>query len=172
MPVRRWILHILFCLITAFAFGQEMGSERVKEINREALNLNREGEFEEAEKLLEDLLIVLEEQDADIAFKAVTWQTLAKVVMNLGQYDRSFDLARRSLSYGISRPDSINIADNLNTIGVNHYFLSNYDSTTYYYERSLEIKRKISKDLYSLAVSEYNLGIVYEDVGMPDKTLE
>lgn len=146
--------------------------ETVKEINREALQLNREGKFDEAGELLEDLLEVLEKQDSELAYKAITWQTLAKVVMNQGDYDRSFDLARKSLRFGMSKPDSANMADNLNTIGINHYFRSDYDSTTYYYERSLEIKRKISRDPYSLAVSEYNLGIVYEDLGMPEKALE
>jgi CHAT domain-containing protein len=76
------------------------------------------------------------------------------------------------LSFGLSKPDSANIADNLNTIGINHYFRSDYDSTTFYYEKSLEIKRKISRNPHSLAVSEYNLGIVYEDLGMPEKALE
>ena len=73
--MNRWFLHILFCLISAFTFGQEMGSESVKELNREALQLNREGKFEEAEKLLEDLLTVLEEQEAEIAFKALAETT-------------------------------------------------------------------------------------------------
>lgn len=149
-----------------------MDAEKVKEINRQALNLNREGQFDEAGKLLEDLLDVLEKQDSELAYKAITWQTLAKVVMNQGDYDLSIDLARKSLNFGLSHPDSANIADNLNTIGINHYFRSDYDSTTYYYGRSLEIKRKISKDPYSLAVSEYNLGIVYEDLGRPERALE
>lgn len=152
--------------------AQELDAEKVKAINRQALELNRDGKFDEAENLLEDLLGTLERQDSELAYKAVTWQTLAKVVMNQGDYDRSFDLARRSLSFGLSKPDSANIADNLNTIGINHYFRSDYDSTTFYYEKSLEIKRKISRNPYSLAVSEYNLGIVYEDLGMPEKALQ
>ena len=172
ISVIRRLVHICLLFLPLMAMAQEMGLESVKEINREALELNREGKFDEAEKLLEELLDTLEQQDSQLAFKAVTWQTLAKVVMNQGDYDRSFELARRSLSYGLSRPDSANIADNLNTIGINHYFRSDYDSTTYYYERSLEVKRKISRDPYSLAVSEYNLGIVYEDLGLPDKALE
>ena len=168
----RYVLHILFFLISISAVAQQIDEERVKEINRRAIQLNREGKFEDARSLLEDLLTDIEEEDSSLAFQAITWQTLAKVVMNQGDYDRSFALARKSLAYGFSRPDSLNIADNLNTIGINHYFLSNYDSTTYYYERSLEIKRKISQNPYSLAVSEYNLGIVYEDLGNPQKALE
>lgn len=172
MNLIRYALHICFIFLPLLIGAQEIDAEKVKEINREAIQLNRDGEFDQAQKLLEDLLIVLEEEGSEIAFQAVTWQTLAKVVLNQGDYERSFDLARRSLSFGLSRPDSANIADNLNTIGIIHYFRSDYDSTTYYYERSLEVKRKISKDLYSLAVSEYNLGIVFEDLGMPEKALE
>jgi CHAT domain-containing protein/tetratricopeptide (TPR) repeat protein len=166
------VLHICFLFLPFLLTAQEFDVEKVKEINRQAIQLNREGKFAKAEKLLEDLLRELEKENSELAYKAVTWQTLAKVVMNQGDYDRSFDLARKSLSFGLSKPDSANIADNLNTIGINHYFRSDYDSTTHYYEKSLEIKRKISKDPYSLAVSEYNLGIVYEDLGIPKKALE
>ncbi len=172
MNLIRYVLHICFLFLPFLVIAQELDAEKVKEINRQALSLNREGDFDQAEKLLEDLLDLLEKENSELAYKAVTWQTLAKVVMNQGDYDRSFDLARRSLNFGLSKPDSANIADNLNTIGINHYFRSDYDSTTYYYERSLEIKREISKDPYSLAVSEYNLGIVYEDLGIPEKALE
>lgn len=168
----RYLLHICLFFVPLLVVAQELDAEKVKAINRQALELNREGKFDEAENLLEDLLSTLERQDSELAYKAVTWQTLSKVVMNQGDYDRSFDLARRSLSFGLSKPDSANIADNLNTIGINHYFRSDYDSTTFYYEKSLEIKRKISRNPYSLAVSEYNLGIVYEDLGMPEKALQ
>lgn len=153
-------------------YAQEITPERVKEVNLEAIRLNREGKFKEAKKILDDLLIRLEEESSALKYKAVTWQTLAKVVMNQGDYEESFRLARKSLAYGISKADSLSMADNLNTIGINHYHLSDYDSTTYYYEKSLEIKRKVSNDLYSLAVSEYNLGIVYEDLGIPDRALQ
>ena len=157
-------------------FDQEINGtidqERVRELNRKAIELNGQGEFEQARQLLNELLVRLEDSDADLKLKAITWQTLAKVEMNLGNYDKSFNLARRSLLHAITRADSANIADNLNTIGIDHYHLSNYDSTTYYYEKSLEIKRKISQNPYSLAISEYNLGIVYEDLGNPEKALE
>ena len=166
------LLFFLILMMPALSLGQGITLEHVREVNREALKLNREGEFERAESILEELLSELDEDDSEIKYKAVTWQTLAKVAMNLGNYPRSFELARRSLDFGLANGDSLNMADNYNTIGINHYFLSDYDSTTYYYEKSLEIKRRIDNDPYSLAVSEYNLGIVYEDLGIPDKALE
>lgn len=151
---------------------RETDRESVRELNRKAIELNGNGEFEQARQLLNELLARLEDSNAELKLKAITWQTLAKVEMNLGNYDESFNLARRSLRHAITTADSANIADNLNTIGIDHYHLSNYDSTTFYYERSLEIKRRISRNPYSLAVSEYNLGIVYEDLGNPAKALE
>ena len=168
----RTIIFILFLLIPFLGSAQNIGLEEVREINREAIELNREGEFEKARQLLDALLSRLEEEHSEPKFKAVSWQTLAKVEMNLGNYDKSFKLARKSLDYAISAADSASIADNFNTIGINHYHLSDYDSTTFYYEKSLEIKRKISQNPYSVAVSEYNLGIVYEDLGDPARALE
>ena len=72
----------------------------------------------------------------------------------------------------LSLNDSANIADTYNTIGINHYFLADYDSTTYYYEKSFEIKKKIDTGVYDLAVSAYNLAIVFEDLGQVDRALE
>ena len=99
MNLIRYVLHICFLFLPFLVTAQDLDAEKVKEINRQALQLHREGEFDQAEKLLEDLLGALEKENSELAYKAVTWQTLAKVVMNQGDYDRSFDLARRSLSF-------------------------------------------------------------------------
>ena len=86
--------------------------------------------------------------------------------MSLGEYEKKpRAAARKSLRYNIQTADSLNMADNFNTIGINHYFLNRYDSTASYYETSLSIKKKLNTAPYDLAVSEYNLGILYEDLG-------
>lgn len=152
--------------------AQTIDEDFVKAQNIKALELDREGKFEAANKILEDLLTLLEDQKADPKYFATTFQTKAKVVMNLGMYEKSMELARKSLSITLKSKDSINIADSFNTIGINHYFLADFDSTTYYYEKSFEIKKKIKTSDYDLAVSAYNLAIVFEDLGQVDKAFE
>jgi len=162
----------LVFFLPTIIWGQTLDKEFVRAQNVKAAELNREGKFEAANKVLDNLLILLEEQEADSRFFATTYQTKAKIIKNLGLYEKSTEIARKSLRISLSLNDSANIADTYNTIGVNHYFLADYDSTTYYYEKSYEIKKKIDTGEYDLAVSAYNLAIVFEDLGQVDKALE
>ncbi len=152
------------CIVVA----QSIDKAYVLEKNKQASELNREGRFDEAHKILEDLLKLLEAQNADPKFFLSSYQTQAKVIQNLGQYQKSSEIARKSLEISLKLKDSFNIADTYNTIGVNHYFLADYDSTTYYYQKSFDIKKRIKTNEYALAVSAYNLAIVFEDLGQFD----
>ena len=57
------LLFFLILMMPHLGRGQENTLEHVREVNREALRLNREGEFERAESILEDLLTELAEDD-------------------------------------------------------------------------------------------------------------
>lgn len=165
-------LKFLFFLLPIFIFSQEIDSVAVKQQNVKAAQLNRAGKFSEANKILDHLLAALNEQKGELKYFAITYQTKAKVTRNLGLYEESIDIAKKSLQITLKIKDSFNIADSYNTIGVNYYFLSNYDSTSYYYEKSFDIKKKIKTNSYALAVSAYNLAILYEDLAQPKKALK
>ena len=165
----KYTCILLFCSLWTHA---QTTISYVESQNKRAIELNREGKFKQAETLLNQLLDELRNNGSQASLFALTYQTKAKVVQNLGRYATSIDLARKSLQHAISAKDSFNIADNYNTIGINHYFLSAYDSTIYYYEKSFDIKKEIKSNNYSLAVSAYNLGIVYEDLGQFEKAIE
>ena len=171
MSKRFLIVVFTYCLVQ-FVQAQSVTLDYVRQENIKASQLNTEGKFREANQKLDRLLDFLESQEAEERFFSITYQTKAKVVQNLGEYDVSSELARRSLEYSLKKKDSFNIADNFNTIGINHYFLSNFDSTLYYYQRSFEIKKKIKTDKHSLAVSAYNLGILFEDLGREQKAMD
>lgn len=153
-------------------FGQTLNREYVISENKRASELNREGKFLQANKILDKLLLRLKEENSEERFFAATFQTKAKVVQSLGNYEESNSLARKSLNISLKTQDSLNMADSYNTIGINHYFEADYDSTTFYYEKSLEIKKKAKTDPYALAVSTYNLALVYDDLGQTEKALE
>lgn len=167
------VLHILWFLFLPSLIGaQTVDIEYVREQNIKAAQLDREGKFETANAVLDDLLVLLEDKEADSSFFTVTYQTKAKIVKNLGHYEKSNELARKSLGFSIRAKDSFNMADSYNTIGINHYFLADYDSTTYFYEKSYEIKKRINTSKHGLAVSAYNLAIVFEDLGQIESALE
>ena len=170
MVVKRLCFVVL--LLFQYGWGQNIDNDYVLEENRKAINLNREGKFLEANTLLQSLLSKLQEENSKENLFALTYQTKAKIVQSLGNYEESNLLARKSLQISVKLFDSVKIADNFNTIGINHYFQSDYDSTTFYYEKSLEIKRKIKTNPYALAVSTYNLALVYDDLGQTERALE
>ena len=153
-------------------WGQTLDREYVVSENKRASELNREGNFSQANQVLERLLTRLQAEAGEDKFFASTYQTKAKVVQSLGNYKESSKLARQSLMISLKANDSLNIADSYNTIGINHYFEADYDSTTYYYEKSLEIKKRSNTDPYALAVSTYNLALVYDDLGQTEQAME
>jgi len=170
--VKLRLIHIfLTFFLPTIIWAQTLDKEYVRAQNVKAAALNREGKFEAADMVLDNLLKLLEDQEADPRLFATTYQTKAKVIKNLGLYEKSTEIARKSLHISLSLNDSANISDAYNTIGINHYFLADYDSTTYYYEKSFEIKKKINTGEYDLAVSAYNLAIVFEDLGQVDRAL-
>ncbi len=170
--VKRIFYIYLFFLVPSIVFCQTLDREYVISENKKASELNREGKFLQANQVLDKLLKRLKEENGEDNFFSSTYQTKAKVVQSLGNYKESSMLARQSLLISLKAHDSLKIADSYNTIGVNHYFESDYDSTTFYYEKSLEIKRKIKTDPYALAVSTYNLALVYDDLGQAGKAME
>lgn len=163
---------LLFFIVPIFVFSQKIDSAYTHNKNVNALQLDGEGKFSEANKVLDDLLAALNNQAGHQNDFAITYQTKAKVLRNLGLYEESINIARKSLQINLKNKDSFGIADSYNTIGVNYYFLSNYDSTRYYYEKSFKIKKKNDVDSHELAVSAYNLAILYEDLAQPKKALK
>jgi len=170
--VNRIVYLILLILIPAVGWAQLLDKEYVILQNKKAAELNRQGDFLQANKTLDQLLVRLEKEQASEAFFAATFQTKAKIVQSLGNYEESSKLARQSLMISLKSKDSFNIADSYNTIGINHYFRADYDSTTYYYEKSFEIKKRIKTDSHALAVSAYNIALVYDDLGQSEKAME
>ena len=170
--LKRILYIYLFFLFPYIVFGQALDREYVISENKKASELNREGKFLEANQTLDKLLKRLKEESSEDRFFSSTYQTKSKIVQSLGNYEESSKLARQSLAISLKTHDSLNIADSYNTIGINHYFESDYDSTTYYYEKSLEIKSKIKTDPYALAVSTYNLALVYDDLGQSGKAMD
>ncbi len=190
------VIFILFFL-PLFIFSQKIDSAYVYETNTKARTLDRDGSYQQAYVLINDLISNLESKNSEnltlsIQTKAnieqnlnkfekkneiqkhlaLSFQTRAGIEQNLGKYEQSIKTAREALQIRIQAKDTFNIAYNYNLIGIGFYFLSDYDSTKAYYEKSFVLKKKIKANDKVLAVSAYNLAILYEDLAQPEKALK
>ncbi len=171
IKANKYIIKFIFFLLPLFVFSQKVDSIYVYKVNEKALELSRNGKFKNADLLLSKLVSDIKKNKLAEKYLAITLLLKAKQEINLGLYTKSNKTTRKALQHFLINKDSFQIADALNTIGVNHYFLENYDSTKIYYERSFDLKKRIDIDPYELAVSAYNLGILYEDLGQSKKAL-
>ncbi len=121
--------------------------------------------------MINDLISKLN-KEKDLEYLNFSYQTKANIEQNLGMYDESVKTAQNALQMSLDLKDSTNIAYNYNLVGIGYYFLSEYDSTKIYYEKSYDLKKKLSTDSKGLAASAYNLAILYEDLAQRDKALK
>jgi tetratricopeptide (TPR) repeat protein len=79
-------------------------------------------------------------------------------------------LVRKGLSVSEKINDSSLIASSLTHLGWNYYLEKMYDSSIYYYEKS--IKYSAHADLYAISANSLgNLGTIYSDLGEPEKAI-
>ncbi|MEN8185798.1 MAG: CHAT domain-containing tetratricopeptide repeat protein [Bacteroidota bacterium] len=168
----RNIFILFFILLPLFIFSQKVDSSYVYGVNNNAAKLNREGAYKKADLLLSNLISDIKDNNLEEKYLSVTLLLKAKIETNIGLYNKSNKSIRKALNFFLKAKDSFYIADALNAIGVNHYFLADYDSTKIYYEKSYDIKKKIAIAPYDMAISAYNLAILYEDLAKPEKALE
>ena len=165
----RKIFVFLVLTIPLFLSAQEIDSAMVYGTNYKARNLGRDGNFTKALDLIQSLIKKIPQHE--LKYISYSNQTKAGLEQSLGLYEESIKTAKLALAYSKKVRDTFNISYNYNLIGIGYYFLSKYDSTKVYYEKSFKLKKKINADNKSLAVSAYNLAILYEDLAQTDKAL-
>ena len=82
--VNRIAYLILLILLPTVGWAQLLDNDYVILQNRKAAELNRQGNFMQANNTLDQLLVRLEKEQASESFFATTFQTKAKVVQSLG----------------------------------------------------------------------------------------
>ena len=165
------VLIFIFFLFPFSICSQQVDSLNVVNINVNARELERSGNFQEAFSMINELISTLD-GDENSKYLSLSLQTKSSIEKNLGRYTKSISTAQEALQICLKLKDTFNLAYNYNLIGIGYYFLSNYDSTKMYYEKSYALKIKINANEKVLAVSAYNLAMVYEDLAQPKKALE
>lgn len=149
---------------------QVIDSTFVEDVNYLTMVLRRDGQFQEG-LAINDWLLSLPNIQTSTRFKTRTLHHRSRLEISLGNYDDAISSAKKAISGYVNDKDSVNISAIDNIIGVCHYFKNDLDSTLYYYNKSYELKKQVTDDLESLAISEYNIGIVYEDLGQFDEAI-
>lgn len=169
---RKLQLLLIGLISVSCIYAQNIDSAYVRVQNEKVGKLNRAGNFDEAYKICQDLLTELRIQNAPQELFGKTYYSLSNVQISQGNYEESIATAHKSLRIFKDLKDSLKIASALNRIGVGYYFLYDYDSTKYYYEKSYALKKNLGASAEEMAVSSYNLAIAYEDLGKTEKALE
>ena len=169
-PIKN-IFQVLIILFSVNIFAQKLDSTYVYNELVKIATLNRDGNFEQAFQINNQLLSQLLKSHTNTSEMAHTYFYKSSIEVNLGKYKESINSAHKSLNLFILEKDSLRIASSLNLIGVGFYFLANYDSTKIYYKKSYELKKRLKADNNELAISSYNLAMAYEDLEETDKAL-
>jgi len=165
------IVKLFVFIFPLFIYSQKIDRTFVDEIDSQARALERKGSFIKAYEMINNLITKLDQQN-DLIYLLPTYQTKSGIEQKLGRYEASIKTSSSALKIALQLKDSSSIAYSYNLIGIGYYFLSNYDSTKVYYEKSYELKKKINADDKILAVSAYNLAILYEDLAQTEKALK
>ena len=164
-------LTLFFLFSPLFIYAQDIDSAYVNVVNYEARLNNRNGSFSKAYTMINDLISKLNTQE-NLEYLAYSYQTKANIEQNLGKYKLSVKTAKKALQMSLDLKDSTEIAYNYNLVGIGYYFLSDYDSTKIYYEKSYKLKKELFTDSKGLAASAYNLAILYEDLAQREMALK
>jgi len=79
-------------------------------------------------------------------------------------------LVRKSLSVSAKSKDTLSMASSLTLLGWNFYLEKMYDSSVFYYEKSL--KYSLPLNLYVTSANSFgNLGTIYSDLGKPERAI-
>ena len=162
----------IFFLFPIFGFSQLSDSLFVVEKIGDALEKNEEGKYDDAYERINNLHGALESNTHNNFLIALTDLNKGKIEINLGKYTASIASARTALERFKSTKDSSYIAESYDLLGLGYYFLTNYDSTKIYYEKSYDLKKKIGVDSGKLASSSYNLASVYKELAMSHNAIK
>jgi CHAT domain-containing protein len=171
MVTCRKILLLIF-LFPLSLLSQKVDSAYVALKNQEVGALRYEGKFEQAYNKSNDLLIELHKKNANDLFFAETYFTKSRIEIELGKYELAFDSSKKALDIYLKKSDSLGLAQVYNVIGVYYYFQNDLDSTLTYYLKSYDIKKKLDFEYQEMAVSAYNIAMVYEDIGRAEEAME
>ncbi|MBI3257932.1 MAG: tetratricopeptide repeat protein [Ignavibacteriae bacterium] len=150
-----------------------MNEEELKQLLNRAIEENIKGNFEEAERLANELLAALDSLQ-DIGEKGVNIRTEAMIAigvssMQRGKTHHALELGTTALSQVI--PESEAQANVMNFLGGVYKTLSDFPKSLEYFAKALVIAEKLDIKKLIAGISG-NIGIVYADISEYENALE
>jgi len=164
------LFALLFVVSISVSQENKQDSVYVNAQNEEILRLRQTGNYRAALDLNDSLLEKLEAFPNTLLY-AKTIHTRSRVEIDLGSYDDAIAHAKQAKEVYKRSSKLSEVAAIDNIIGVGFYFKSQLDSTLYYYNQSFLRKKELNVTAWQLAISAYNLGIVYEDLANYDEAI-
>ncbi len=174
MVLKKVKIFGIIVLLFSSIYAQKIDSAYVTNKNIVISNLRYEGKFNKAYQISKTLLKELENSHLEPIYFAQTYFTKARIEIELGKYEASFQNSNKALKIYQNLKDSVGLAKIYNIIGVCYYYQNNLDSTLNYYRKSFELKKKKEDQFLpqEMAVSAYNLAMVYEDTGLQKEAMD
>jgi CHAT domain-containing protein len=147
--------------------------EEVNRLDKQVLQLVKEGQYSQAIPIAERALAITEKLlGKEHPIVAISLSTLAILYREQGNYQKAEPLFVRSLAIrekvlGKEHPD---VAESLNQLGKLYYAQGNYQKAEPLFVRSLAINEKVhGKEHLDVATSLNNLATLYKDQGNYEK---
>lgn len=164
-----YIFVFLFIYIQTTA--QNYDSTYVESKIKNTLILKSRGEYKKAFQVISKLQDELK-ATKNIFLKGRAVFTKGRIEIDLGAYDDAISSAKKAIKYFTEKKRITDKASAINLVGVAYYFKGNLDSTLVYYNRSFKLKKLNNSGDEQLAITAYNIAIVYEDLGKFDEAIQ
>jgi tetratricopeptide (TPR) repeat protein len=149
---------------------REERREELIELNKQGLQLSRQGKYKEALELYEKALVICREI-GEKKGEGTILDNIGLVYRNLGQYQKALDIFQQSLTIRKQVGDKAGEGTTLNNIGLVYRSLGQYQKALDFYQQSLAIGKQVGDEAGN-GKTLNNIGRVYHSLGQYQKALD
>ncbi|TVZ56289.1 tetratricopeptide repeat protein [Lutibacter sp. Hel_I_33_5] len=164
---------LLFLLLISFQISaQTIDTTFVENNITQVLKLKGKGKYKEAFTKVSQLENIVQKKAESYFLKGRTIFTKGRVEIDLGKYDDAIKSSKKAIEFYKKSNNTLEEASAINLIGVAYYFKGNLDSTLLHYNKAYQLKKVNKADNEQLAITSYNIAIVYEDLGRFNEAID
>lgn len=140
-------------------FEEKNQTSNVDSLFNTALNLQKEGRFQESISLFQECIPKFEKQK-NIENLSNCYAKIGNSYYFLGKYDEATSSYEKSITLFKSINNKKGISSSTNNLGAINYYLGNFPAALKYYNSALEIQKKLG-DKKIIAATNQNIGSIY-----------
>ncbi|WP_438426560.1 CHAT domain-containing protein [Aquimarina macrocephali] len=101
-----------------------------------------------------------------------TYTVRSNILWTIGRFDEAVQLIKKTLSFSEYSISGLNRAELLNNLGSAYLLKGDFSKAYNYYNKAYQLKLENKANLYDLAITTFNIGVVNEALGDYDKAIE